>query len=56
MTKRKQHKPEFKARVALGSVLNRDSLGDIIVIQVSNEGGFDGKACVLAERCGMTAD
>ena len=41
----------------LGSVLNRDSICNWIVIQASQrKGGLDGKAGLLAKRCGMEAD
>lgn len=42
---------------ALGSVLNRDSIRNSAVIQASQwKGGLNGKAGLLAQRCGMAAD
>ena len=42
---------------ALGSVLNRDSIWNWTVIQASQrKGGLNGKAGLLAQRCGMAAD
>ena len=41
----------------LGSVLNRDSIWKWTVIQASQrKGGLNGKAGLLAQRCGMAAD
>jgi hypothetical protein len=43
-------------RIELGSVLNRDSIWNRTVIQASQrKGGLNGKAGLLAQRCGMAA-
>jgi predicted nucleic acid-binding protein len=50
-------KPAGKKRSALGSVLNKDSIWNWTVIQASQrKGGLNGKAGLLAQRCGMAAD